>query len=242
MPVLHEYRSKRGMYVKARHGRSMVTYQLAPGAATELRRLGLGDGSKVSPDALHILVEAGLAYTHGSGAGVVEATPPPSPPVYRYTPPASPPLSQSFTPLPLPPSLPSTRPATSSTHRPWLGYACTYQEAKPQPSEQPVASPEVPTPPTVTLTPTAFVSRPVTPVRRIPTPPTASLAPTNSPLAAPHTTSELLPEPIDWWRLVGKAWAAITYEPLGIPMWLWLFMLVGVLVPTLLIGSVIGQQ
>jgi hypothetical protein len=54
--------------------------------------------------------------------------------------------------------------------------------------------------------------------------------------------SEVVCEPFDWWRVAGRVWAVVVYELLGIPVWLWLLNLIGVLVPGLLIASVVGRR
>lgn len=86
MPVLHVYRDKRGMYIKARHQGSMVTYQLALPAVAELLKYGLGEGSKLSQSLLHTLIANGLAYTHGTGPGDAQVLPATSTPKSQVIP------------------------------------------------------------------------------------------------------------------------------------------------------------
>ncbi len=69
MPVFHKYVGKDGGYVRAKHGRAMVTYQITPAGEAELKRNGVHDKKKISPAELHRLVVMGLAYTNGSGPG-----------------------------------------------------------------------------------------------------------------------------------------------------------------------------
>ena len=244
MPVLHEYHNKRGMYVKARYGNRMVTYQLAPAAAAELRRRGMGEGSQLTPDVLHSMVAAGLAYTHGSGAGVVDdpASPPPNGTVTvsvtlsigvegsarpsspkpkkpnRQTPPRSQ-LPASLPPLQLPSC--SSFPGVVCV---WCRRSDKLIEHNGRPwcglcgrwavQENPVA---------VSPPPTRPASRPPSsPARR-----------------------EVLAEgksQLDVAGLLARVWAGVVYEFLGIPVWLWLLMLIGLLVPGLLIASVVGRR
>lgn len=249
MPVLHEYRSKRGMYVKARHGNSMVTYQLAPAAAEELRRRGLGEGSQVSPDALHSLVAAGLAYTHGSGAGVVDDPTPTNPAIT-----VSVTLSVSFG----EPPKPRKRRRKKQKQQPSGGRlyppSC-YGDARPTPTppSRPYTPPVLllPAPPALPAAPmqsgdrlypascyAGYEGSPAThhaPAAR--TTPVPSLPPRRA-AAKPA----VVPEPFDWWWLAGRLWAGITYEFGGIAVWLWLLMLIGVLVPGLLLASVAGRR
>jgi len=195
MPVLHQYRSKNGMYVKARHGKSMVTYQLEPAATAELRRRGMGEGSQVSPDVLHGLVAAGLAYTHGSGAGVVDnLAPAPSANVTVTVSVTKPSGDRLF-----PASCYADYEITPSTHQ---------------------------KPAVWTASPDVYSGSAVSPC---------------SPRSVVSKPAGVVPKPFDWWRLAGRLMTAVTCEFLGMPMWLWLFMLVGVLVPGLLIASVVGR-
>lgn len=74
MPKLHEYRNQRGLYIRTRRGNSMATYQLKPLAIEELRRQGKGDGDCLSTKDLQYLISKELAYTNGTGVGIVDSS------------------------------------------------------------------------------------------------------------------------------------------------------------------------
>jgi hypothetical protein len=253
MPVLHEYRDKRGMYLKARHGKRMVTYQLAPAGVARLHSRGMGDGSKISPDVLNGLVSEGLAYTHGSGAGVIDvpAAPPakgtstasdarnhrhhrnaepvlarkPERPVdgwFSEPRPAPPPVSRPTTPpvlIPPPPPAASGSPAHRES-RLFPGSCYTDRPTSPSTS---TSTPERRPPPS---RPEPLMVQPAPAVH--PAPP-----------LRPESPVEAAGERFDLWRVGVRMWEAITSEALGIPMWLWLVIVIGLLVPVLLIGSLV---
>ncbi len=75
MPRFHRYAKKSGGYVRAKHGRAMVTYQVTPAGEAELKRRGVRDKKDFSPEVLRQLVVQGLAYTNGSGPGKVDSSP-----------------------------------------------------------------------------------------------------------------------------------------------------------------------
>src|SRR4051812_6128807 len=75
MPRIHQYRDRRGLYIKARHGGRITTYQVTPDGA----RLLNGHGSHLSPQELQVLIHSGLVYTGGSGPGCLDPEPLPPP-------------------------------------------------------------------------------------------------------------------------------------------------------------------
>jgi hypothetical protein len=269
MPKLHEYRNKRGMYVRAKHGRSLVTYQLAPAATAELRRRGLAEGSEVSPDTLQRLVAAGLAYTHGSGAGIVDApisadsqSKPRKQNRKRHHPRPSQGIQSYF-----PPPLPSPRPAVPALPADTSGRlfpASCSGEGGDKPVVQSASAPRtslvIPEPPhPVAGTPDPALPDSVPDYHDFrfngfldvePDPALADSIPDYQPAPLPPRPTTTLPvvAPISfhWWRKVGqiaeRVWAVVTYEFVGIAVWLWLLILVGVLVPSVLIAKLVSGR
>lgn len=84
MPVVHQYKNRRGFYIKANQGGKITTYQVTKAGAAALKSRGQGDGSSLSPAELARLREQGHVTTGGSGPGEMDpaapAVPPPPPP------------------------------------------------------------------------------------------------------------------------------------------------------------------
>lgn len=85
MPVVHQYKNRRGFYIKANQGGKITTYQVTEAGAAVLKGRGQRDGSSLSPAELARLREQGYVTTGGSGPGEMEpaapavSSPPPPP-------------------------------------------------------------------------------------------------------------------------------------------------------------------
>ncbi len=68
MPILHEKRNQKEMFIRTRCDRCFVTFQLTLEGQRFLSRGGHSEGSYVGQTLLKTLIENGWAYTNGSGA------------------------------------------------------------------------------------------------------------------------------------------------------------------------------
>jgi hypothetical protein len=254
MPVLHEYAGKRGLYIKARHGNSLVTYQLTGAAAAELKRRGMREGSQLSHDELFRLVSTGSAYTHGSGAGEVDDAARSNQKSPSYAPKGSP---QTTPPAPTP-HRPSHSKASSETgvHFGWesphptpsfrvCGKCLQWDAIGERDGKQWCWSCE------------RWVGDDACPVEN-----EERAAPGQQPAPAMNATSEVamkaatsthpVPQPATKQRAfngrerTGIAarflWRLISFKCLGMSIWLWLFVLVGLLLPTILVVDALKSK
>lgn len=69
MPVIHEYRDGRGLYILASHKRRITTYQVTAAGLEYLRKRGATNGSEISVRDLIWMRNQGFTFTNGTGAG-----------------------------------------------------------------------------------------------------------------------------------------------------------------------------
>jgi hypothetical protein len=238
MPVLHRYTSKRGMYVKARRGSVMMTYQLTGAAVAKFRQRGIGDGARIGKAELARLIERGDAYTNGSGAGRVEASPkknrdrrqtaprPPSHPVPPVPSPSVVPRAVARIepqPSPVRPPTVGSRPATAPRRQGQLrcrlcGATCSMRARQ-----------------------CWYCGSRGYDAFRSAVPP----CPIDHPLVDaeldwPHTRVEFEEEKRSQSAgiksLLRRVVMAVNYEILGIPLWLWAYIFIGLAVPVYLLS------